>query len=92
MTNNPNTTNLTSLNCPEESEEIFWKAIHERVEFIADTLKIPSSEVEKAKQSEADMRDFIRRYKQSFDWVIDGDPSSMISWARTRARHRWMTS
>jgi len=66
-----------------------WKtAVNERIEFIADVLKIPSSEVKMAKKSDADLGDFIRRYKQSFDWVICGDPSGMISWARTRARTR----
>jgi len=88
MTNNPNTTNPTPINRPDALAGIDWPALYERVEFIADTLKIPSSEVEKAKQSEADLTDFVRRYKQSFDWVIDGDPSSMISWARTRVRNR----
>ena len=71
-----------------DSMEIDWKAIYERVEFIADTLRIPHSEVEKARQSDGDLTDFIRRYKQSFDWVIDGDPSSMISWLRRWPRPR----
>ncbi len=86
MINNPNTTNPTPINRPDAPAGIDWPAIHERVEFIADTLKIPSPEVEKAKQSDDDLTDFIRRYKQSFDWVICGDPSGMISWARTRVR------
>jgi len=70
MTDNPNTTN--------ETTELDWTAIYARVEFIADTLRLPYSEVEKAKVSEDELINFTRRYKQSHDWVFEGDVRSMI--------------
>ncbi len=70
MTDKSNTTN--------ETTELDWTAIYARAEFIADTLRLPYSEVEKAKVSEDELINFVRRYKQSHDWVFEGDVRSMI--------------
>ncbi len=70
MTKNTDATNeMTGLD---------WTAIYARVEVIADTLRLPYSEVEKAKVSEAELTLFVQRYKQSHDWVIEGDVSGMV--------------
>ncbi len=79
MTDNPNTTNALP--------PLDWVAIYARCEFIADTLRLPYSEVEKAKVSEDELINFTRRYKQSHDWVIEGDMRSMIK--RLAGRSLW---
>jgi hypothetical protein len=79
MTNNPNSTNAPP--------DLDWTAIYVRCEFIADTLRLPYSEVEKAKASEGELIDFVRRYKQCFDWVIEGDVSAIVK--RLAGRPLW---
>jgi hypothetical protein len=79
MTNNPNSTNAPA--------GLDWTAIYARCEFIADTLRLPYSEVEKAKGGEDELINFVQRYKQCLDWVVEGDVSCIVK--RLAGRPLW---
>jgi hypothetical protein len=55
-----------------------WNAILARLEFIADTLSLPYSEVEIAAANEEALIEFAERHNQSLDWIIRGNLGVMI--------------
>lgn len=71
MTSHPFTTKL-------ETDPANFTAAHFRIELIADTLKLPHSEVEEAKASDEGLIAFSRRHNQSLDWIIEGDVLGMV--------------
>jgi hypothetical protein len=59
------------------------RLVHGRLTEIAGILGIPRPAVDGAMSSDAKLIAFIYATHQSYDWVLRGDPSSMI-----RALHR----
>ena len=55
-----------------------WKAIRERVGYVAEVLNLGNEEVEGA-LTEDGLLCFAHRHRQSLDWLVDGDPRVMIA-------------
>jgi hypothetical protein len=55
-----------------------WKAIRDRVGYVAEVLNLGNEEVEGA-LTEDGLLSFAHRHHQSLDWLVDGDPRVMIA-------------
>ncbi len=62
------------------------KAMHERIEIIADVLGLTEGEVAKAKGSEDHLLAFAAKHRQSVDWIVAGEMQSYIAWAAMRPK------
>jgi hypothetical protein len=60
-----------------------WNAVLARLEFIADTLELPYSEVTTAAASEEALVEFADRHNQSLEWILLGNLAVMISELRS---------
>jgi hypothetical protein len=68
----------------KRATKVDWAAVRSRLELIAGALDVPSAEVEAALKSDGALIDFVRRYRQSLDWVFCGDLVPMIRARATR--------